>query len=477
MPRLEQILTDLGERRIVVVADRYPPSNFGGAEVSLHVFLSSLDSQQDVLVVAFEEDAKRPRRYMIDGVDVLALPWQAPFPYVQRTRSEHRWKEGLARFFRLSSRIKVSAIASMDAVSSEERSLLLKAGRAKPRGGVVADFAEYQDGLGIRQLRIVFEKTKVQLIHADNYRSIAWALKASEGMDVKRVGTVRDNRFHCVRYSQSVRTQAGECQSCDLACAKEDLKKNESLQRELLERTSRFRTSLLSQLDRVVVTSRYLEEKVSTVCDVEKVVRIANAVDRIEQAQASMLGVAESPGLNLVVVGMINENKGQLDFVQHLAPLVQQIPNLKLHIVGRGERIQKRIEEVAAEAGLSENIVFRGFLSREEIYEAYRECQIVVCPTIWPEPFGRVPLEAGLTRRPVVSFAVGGLKESIVDGETGILVQPDDWEGLNRAILELANDPARRFQMGQTAFEHVTRSYEVGKLSAQLATLWNQVLT
>src|SRR5690606_26704730 len=242
-------------------------------------------------------------------------------------------------------------------------------------------------------------------------------------------------------------TLAGECKGCDFSCAKEDLKKNEALQRELLERTSRFRSSLLSQLDRVVVTSRYLEEKVSAYCDGERVVRIANAVDQIEQAQASMLGVAEAPGVNLVVVGMINENKGQLDFVRHLAPLIQDIPTLKLHIVGRGDRIQKRIEEVAAESGLSENIVFRGFLGREEIYKVYRECQIVVCPTIWPEPFGRVPLEAGLTRRPVVSFAVGGLKESIVDGETGILVEPDDWEGLRRAIADLAGDPARRFQM------------------------------
>jgi len=341
---------------------------------------------------------------------------------------------------------------------------------------VVADFAEYQDGLGIGQLRVVFAKTKAQLIHADNYRSIAWALKASEGMDVKRVGTVRDNRFHCVRYSQSVRTLAGECKGCDFSCAKEDLKKNEALQRELLERTSRFRSSLLSQLDRVVVTSRYLEEKVSAYCDGEKVVRIANAVGQIEQAQASMLGVAEAPGVNLVVVGMINENKGQLDFVRHLAPLIQDIPTLKLHIVGRGDRIQKRIEEVAAESGLSENIVFRGFLGREEIYKVYRECQIVVCPTIWPEPFGRVPLEAGLTRRPVVSFAVGGLKESIVDGETGILVEPDDWEGLRRAIADLAGDPARRFQMGQKAFEHVTRTYEVGELGARLFGIWREVI-
>jgi glycosyltransferase involved in cell wall biosynthesis len=477
MASLTKLLDNLGLRKIVVVADRYPPSNFGGAEVSLHVFLSHLEDKSAVLVVAFEEELKAPRTYSIDGVDVLALPWQAPWPYVHRTRPEHRFKERLARLFRQSARTKRRMIRESAAVEPAARQLLLKAEILKPRGGVVADFAEYQDGLAIRMLREVFRATGAQLLHADNYRSIAWTVKASEGLLLKRVGTVRDNRFHCVRYSQSVRTERGECESCDISCAKEDLKKEEGLQRELLRKTQTFRLSCLAALDRIVVTSCYLEAKVSGLVEPSKVSRIANAVDSIDQAEATMHGVAELPGMNLLVVGMINENKGQLDLVRHLSALVEAEPRIRLHVVGRGERLQKRIQEVAEEANLLHHIVFRGFVERDTIYRVYRECQIIVCPTIWPEPFGRVPLEAGLTRRPVVSFAVGGLKESIVQGETGYLVEPGDWEGFHEAVLSLARDPDERFRMGQAAFEHVTRTYEVGVLSAKLRELWGETLS
>src|SRR5438309_748689 len=75
-------------------------------------------------------------------------------------------------------------------------------------------------------------------------------------------------------------------------------------------------------------------------------------------------------------------------------------------------------------------------------------CTVAVVPSRWPEPFGRVALEAMGAGCPVVASAVGGLADLVVDGTTGILVPPGDVAALGAAIQQLLADPGRRKGMG-----------------------------
>ena len=83
--------------------------------------------------------------------------------------------------------------------------------------------------------------------------------------------------------------------------------------------------------------------------------------------------------------------------------------------------------------------------------EAVRRCLFTVAPSIWPEPFGLVALEAAAAGKPVVASATGGLVDIVADGETGLLVPPGDSGALGVAMQRLAADPELRSRMGQAA--------------------------
>jgi glycosyltransferase involved in cell wall biosynthesis len=88
---------------------------------------------------------------------------------------------------------------------------------------------------------------------------------------------------------------------------------------------------------------------------------------------------------------------------------------------------------------------------RELVMEAVRRCLFAVVPSIWPEPFGLVALEAAAAGKPVVAARIGGLPDIVVDGETGLLVAPADPEALRAALARLIDDPDLRERMGVAA--------------------------
>jgi glycosyltransferase involved in cell wall biosynthesis len=127
---------------------------------------------------------------------------------------------------------------------------------------------------------------------------------------------------------------------------------------------------------------------------------------------------------------------------------------------------EKGVEELAAAAsGLNLAVVgdgplrpllpgALGFLSREEVGARLDRAAVVVCPSR-REGFGLACAEAMAHGRPVVATAVGGLAELVVDGETGILVEPGDPEALRAAIDRLLADPALRRKLGEAGRERI----------------------
>ena len=85
--------------------------------------------------------------------------------------------------------------------------------------------------------------------------------------------------------------------------------------------------------------------------------------------------------------------------------------------------------------------------------EALRRSLFTVAPSLWPEPFGIVALEAAAVGKPVVASNIGGLRDIVVDGETGFLVPPDDRDGLAAAMHRLIDDAGLRERLGAAARE------------------------
>lgn len=83
--------------------------------------------------------------------------------------------------------------------------------------------------------------------------------------------------------------------------------------------------------------------------------------------------------------------------------------------------------------------------------EALSRCQFALAPSIWPEPFGLVALETAAAGKPIVASAIGGFRDTVRDGETGLLVRPGDRGALAAAMRRLIAHPALRERMGKAA--------------------------
>jgi glycosyltransferase involved in cell wall biosynthesis len=100
-----------------------------------------------------------------------------------------------------------------------------------------------------------------------------------------------------------------------------------------------------------------------------------------------------------------------------------------------------------------------GWSTFEEALGFYAQATIVAVPSIWEEPFGLVAVEGMAAGRPVVASAVGGLRDIIADGETGLLVPPGDVEALAHALETLLDNPARCTAMGAAGRARVEEHY------------------
>lgn len=100
-----------------------------------------------------------------------------------------------------------------------------------------------------------------------------------------------------------------------------------------------------------------------------------------------------------------------------------------------------------------------GAWPHELAIEAVRRCLFAVAPSIWPEPFGLVALEAAAAGKPVVASDIGGLKDIVVDGETGLLVPPGERGALRAALRRLIADEPLRARLGAAGARRAAASF------------------
>ena len=150
---------------------------------------------------------------------------------------------------------------------------------------------------------------------------------------------------------------------------------------------------------------------------------------------------------------------GRMDLLKGGGVLLDALPHLlrtighPLHMTFVGDGPERRKwEEKAAQLQTREprlRFNFTGWLDGEPLDCAFSESDLLVVPSLWPEPFGLLGPEAGLRGLPAVGFAVGGIPEWLLDGVNGRLApgDPPTVEGLADAVTECLRDPAAYRQL------------------------------
>ena len=170
----------------------------------------------------------------------------------------------------------------------------------------------------------------------------------------------------------------------------------------------------------------------------------------------------------LVVISRLVERKGIGEVIQALA----QLPDTELVIAG-GPPLQSlaadpeaaRLMALAERAGVRDRVDFRGGMARADVPPLVRSADAIVSVP-WYEPFGIVPVEAMACGVPVVGAAVGGLIDTIVDGETGFHVPPRAPDRLAAVLRSLLDDAALRQRLGSAGARRARERYGHDQVAA-----------
>lgn len=176
----------------------------------------------------------------------------------------------------------------------------------------------------------------------------------------------------------------------------------------------------------------------------------------------------------LLSIGHLGPIKGHQDTISALAMLVSQQNNIHLYIAGDGSEQEKAsLVSLVKELQLENYITFLGQINNAPQW--LEACDIFIQPSI-EEAFGLVFAEAGAKSKPVIATAVGGIKEIIIDGETGYLVQPASPENLVQALQKLLESPEQRKLLGDNAYQRIATQFSIDNMVDKYLKIFNKIV-
>ena len=134
-----------------------------------------------------------------------------------------------------------------------------------------------------------------------------------------------------------------------------------------------------------------------------------------------------------------------------------------------------RLQEIAAQEGILDRVIFSGSRERHEIKYYYSAADVFIS-TPWYEPFGITPVEAMACGTPVIGASVGGIKYTVVDGETGYLVPPNDPQTVAERLIQLYQNPEISRKFRQQSLKRVNELFTWRKIGEMIADFYEALL-
>lgn len=198
----------------------------------------------------------------------------------------------------------------------------------------------------------------------------------------------------------------------------------------------------------------------------------------VQQIARQQLGLDREKFI-VLQLGRMVPRKG-VDIVIRSLAVLRDKYSIEAHllVVGGDERIGLhhtpelvRLMALTVALGLQAQVTFTGQKGRAELRYFYSAADVFVT-TPWYEPFGITPIEAMACGTPVIGAAVGGIKSTVIDGETGYLVPPRDPQALAERLLALHNDPAHARRLGQAGLRRAYQLYTWRGVAQQIASIY-----
>lgn len=232
--------------------------------------------------------------------------------------------------------------------------------------------------------------------------------------------------------------------------------------RHFLERrlAARFRTiAAVSE-----AAARYAVEQIGL--PASRVVTVHNGIpDHV--VEPSDRGAAAGP-VTFVTTGRLAPVKNHELLLRAFARVLREAPGSRLLVVGDGPQ-RAELEALQRELGLGDAVSLAGF--RTDVAQLLASADVFVLSSHY-EGISMALLEAMQGGLPAVATRVGGVPETVLDAESGLLVEPGDEPGLAAAMLRLTREPALRLAMGRRGRELQAREFSLGAMTQRYLRLY-----
>jgi glycosyltransferase involved in cell wall biosynthesis len=172
----------------------------------------------------------------------------------------------------------------------------------------------------------------------------------------------------------------------------------------------------------------------------------------------------------LLTVARLVPQKGLDILIRAMSPIRRSIPDTRLLIAGGGPE-RPALERLARQLGVADSVSFLGH--RDDVAQLMRRAWILVHPSRW-EGFGLVLLEAMREALPVVATRVSAVPEIVVDGATGLLVEPGDSGALAEAVIRALGDERLRRDAGMRGFERLVERFSAERMARETAAIYDR---
>jgi phosphatidylinositol alpha-1,6-mannosyltransferase len=173
----------------------------------------------------------------------------------------------------------------------------------------------------------------------------------------------------------------------------------------------------------------------------------------------------------LLTISRLVPRKGIDTVLRSLPQIAQSVPNVYYLIGGDGPD-RARLEALVEQLGVAHRVRFLGKIPYDDLVRYYNMADVFVMPSRenmpFVEGFGIVFLEANACGKPVVGARSGGIPDAVLNGKTGLLVEPDDEVELAQALIRLLTDEYLAAQLGQQGQQRVVQEANWDRVAERL---------
>jgi glycosyltransferase involved in cell wall biosynthesis len=213
----------------------------------------------------------------------------------------------------------------------------------------------------------------------------------------------------------------------------------------------------------------------------EKIAVIPNGIDLSEYtdlpprgAFRNKIGVDEEEKI-ILYLGRIHRIKGVDILIKAFVKIVEDSDDVKLVVAGPDDGYLSEAIALIKNLRIEGNVLIPGPLYGRNKLEAYADADVCVFPSLY-EAFPVGLLEASSCGRPVIASGIGGLREMVVDGVTGLLVEPGEISQLTNAINSVLDEDSRKAKMGRRGREFVKANFTIDKVVDRLEGVYKKAV-